>query len=231
MSKRSRKYIQVYKQYYGEIPKDNTGRSYDIHHIDGDYTNNNPSNLVALSLKEHYEVHKKQQDWGSAWAIAKRFDIDPKEKAELTRQMNLTNSANGTHWSQISSKNGTHPFQNKEFQKHLAEQARLAGNRAVDKSWTCEKCGCSGKGASNYSRYHGENCGKASESKGRLWINNGAISKMIYRDELELHLTEGWTLGRGSPEVTPRRTNSKGQSGRLTSYVRKTTRPYKKKKD
>jgi hypothetical protein len=96
MNKRSRVYRKIYKHYFGEIPKDNYGRSYDIHHIDGDYTNNDPSNLIALSIKEHYELHINQEDWGCAWAISKRFNIDPLEKAELTRQMNLENARNGT---------------------------------------------------------------------------------------------------------------------------------------
>lgn len=229
MNTRSRVYRKIYKEHYGEIPKDEDGRSYDIHHIDGDHTNNHPSNLIALSIKEHYELHKKQGDWGAAARIYSRIKRDPREMAELTRQMNLKNAENGEHWSQIASKNGTHPFQDKEFQKFLAEQAKLSGNRGVDLTWSCEKCGCTGKGASNYTRYHGENCGKESKSKGRIWINNGSISKMIEKDDLQLNLVDGWVLGRGSSDVTPRRKNSKGTTGRITNYVRKTSRPYNKK--
>ena len=33
---------------------------HDIHHIDGNPWNNNPSNLVALTVREHYEIHKAQ---------------------------------------------------------------------------------------------------------------------------------------------------------------------------
>lgn len=229
MNKRSRKYIKVYKQHYGEIPKDEYGVSYDIHHIDGDYTNNDPSNLVALSIKDHYELHKKQEDWGAAWAISKRFGISSEEKAEITRQMNFASAERGTHWSQISSKNGTHPFQDLKFQKYMADQRKMLNKVAASYNWTCEVCNNTGKGMSNYSRYHGENCGKSSVSKGRLWINDGASSKMIYQNELELHLSQGWLLGRGPSEITPRRTNSNGTSGRSTPYVRKTIRPYKKK--
>lgn len=229
MNKRSRVYRKIYKQYYGEIPKDEDGRSYDIHHIDGDCTNNDPFNLVALSIKEHYELHKKQGDWGAAARIYSRINRDPKEIAELTRQLNFTKSRNGTHWSQIASKNGNHPFQDKEFQKYMADQAKLSGNRAVDKEWTCEKCNCSGKGLSNFSRYHGENCGKKSVSKGRIWVNNGLISKMINDEDITYWIEQGWSRGRGSAELTPRRKNSNGTTGRAQSYVRKTTRSYTKK--
>lgn len=229
MDKRSRVYRRIYKEHYGEIPRDEIGRTYDIHHIDGDHTNNDPSNLVALSINEHYELHKKQGDWGAAARIYSRIKKDPSEISELTRQMNLANAGNGVHWSQIASKNGIHPFQDREFQKYMAKQAKLSGNRAVDLNWTCEKCGCSGKGASNYSRYHGQNCGKNSESKGKIWVNNSSSTKMINKNELETYLAEGWILGRGSSELTSRRTNSKGTSGRANSYIKKTTRPYIKK--
>ncbi len=231
MSKRSRKYIQVYKNHHGEIPKDELGRSYDIHHIDGDHTNNNPSNLVSLSIQEHYEVHKKQGDWGAAWAIAKRIKVDPEEVRELVRQMNITNAKNGTHWSQIASKNGTHPFQNLEFQQQMAIQAKLRGNRSVDRIWTCEKCGYSGKGMSNYTRYHGENCGISSSSKEKIWMNNGTVSKMIDKNDVTDFLKQGWNFGRGSSEITKRRSNANGTTGRFNKYVRKTTRPYSKKKE
>lgn len=29
-----------------------------VHHIDGDYRNNDPSNLVVVTYQEHYELHK-----------------------------------------------------------------------------------------------------------------------------------------------------------------------------
>lgn len=229
MTKRSRKYIQVYKNHYGEIPKDELGRSYEIHHIDGNHTNNDPSNLVALSIQEHYNVHKKQGDWGAAWAIIKRIKVDPEEVREVVRQMNIENAKNGTHWSQVASKRGIHPFQNSEVQKQMAEQAKLKGDRSCDRLWTCEKCGTSGKVATNYSRYHGENCGKESPSKGKTWMNNGTVSKMVDENDVATFLEQRWSLGRGSSAVTKRRSNADGTKGRVKSYVRKTSRPYNKK--
>lgn len=46
-----------YRKYYSEI----TGidlKGFEIHHIDGDRTNNNLRNLVHLSIKEHRGYHK-----------------------------------------------------------------------------------------------------------------------------------------------------------------------------
>lgn len=226
---RNREYIKIYKQHYGEIPRDSQGRSYDIHHIDGDYTNNDISNLVALSIEEHYNLHKKQGDWGAAWALLKRLNVSQQEKSEAARNSNLARAKAGTHWSQISSKNGTHPFQNKEFQRKMMEIQLSKGTHSSHQVWTCEKCNKTGKHIVNYHRYHGDNCGAVSISKGRIWVNNGLVSKMINKNELEQLKIEGWVPGRGSAELTPRRTNANGTKGRAKPYVRKTTRPYNKK--
>jgi len=226
---RNREYIKIYKQHHGEIPRDSQGRSYDIHHIDGDYTNNDISNLVALSIEEHYKLHRAQEDWGAAWLVAKRLKISQQEKSEITRNMNLARAKAGTHWSQVTSKNGTHPFQNLEFQRKMAAIQLSRGTHASQQAWTCEKCGKTGKNLVNYSRYHGDNCGAVSVSQGRIWVNNGSVSKMIYKNELEQLEIEGWVLGRGSTDLTTRRVNAKGTTGRANTYVRKTTRPYNRK--
>jgi hypothetical protein len=226
---RKRDYRKIYEEHHGEIPIDSQGRSYDIHHIDGDYNNNDISNLIAVSIEEHYKIHRDQKDWGAAWAVAKRLNITPEEKSEITRNMNLARSKNGTHWSQVASKNGTHHFKNLEWQRKMTAIQISKGTHASQQTWTCEKCGKTGKNSVNYSRYHGDNCGAASVSHGRVWMNNGSVSKMVSKDELEHLIAEGWIPGRGSAELTPRRTNSQGAAGRAKPYIRKTTRPYNKK--
>lgn len=35
----NRTYRRIYEQHYGPIPKDEQGRSYEIHHIDGNHNN------------------------------------------------------------------------------------------------------------------------------------------------------------------------------------------------
>ena len=226
---RNREYIKIYKQYHGEIPRDLQGRSYDIHHIDGDYTNNDISNLVALSIEEHYNLHKAQEDWGAVWALAKRLDISQQEKSEAARNSNLSRAKAGTHWSQVSSKNGTHHFNNLEWQRKMMDKQLFNGTHSAHQTWTCEKCNKTGKHMVNYRRYHGDNCGAASVSQGRIWVNNGSVSKMISKNELEQLEIGGWMLGRGSTELTTRRVNANGTTGRAKPYVRKTTRPYNKK--
>lgn len=46
----------IYQKHIGKIPK-----GFEIHHIDGDKFNDDPSNLIALSHKEHVELHKKMK--------------------------------------------------------------------------------------------------------------------------------------------------------------------------
>lgn len=53
-------YRKLYENFYGEIPKDSFGRTFDIHHIDGNRKNNSIDNLVCLSIEDHYKVHLKQ---------------------------------------------------------------------------------------------------------------------------------------------------------------------------
>lgn len=103
------------------------------------------------------------------------------------------------------------------------------GTHPTQQTWTCEKCGKQGKSLTNYSRYHGENCGIDSKSKGRVWVNNGAETKLVEKTALPTLLNEGWVAGRGPSDLTPRRLNSNGTQGNASAYVRKTTRPYNKK--
>jgi hypothetical protein len=68
-------YRKIWESVYGIIPKDEQGRSYEIHHIDGDRSNNSIENLVCLSVQEHYKLHLKQGNYVAAHAIAHRLDL------------------------------------------------------------------------------------------------------------------------------------------------------------
>lgn len=91
-------YRKIYEQAYGPIPKDNDGRKYEIHHIDGDHTNNDPANLTAISIQEHYDIHYAQGDYGACYLIAsQRQLLSPQELSDLATKNNLRRVANGTH--------------------------------------------------------------------------------------------------------------------------------------
>ena len=58
-------YRKIYETHYGPIPIDEEGRTFDIHHIDGNHSNNSPQNLKAVTIKEHYDIHYLQEDWSA----------------------------------------------------------------------------------------------------------------------------------------------------------------------
>ena len=82
-------YRKIYRDHYGSIPKDENGRTYEVHHIDGNHNNNNPENLKAVSVREHYDIHKSQGDWAACQAISLTFDITREERSELSRNTQL----------------------------------------------------------------------------------------------------------------------------------------------
>jgi hypothetical protein len=91
---RDRVYREIWQEAYGDIPKDERGISFDIHHIDGDHTNNALENLQAVSVAEHYAIHYKQEDWHEASLIAKRLFISLDEWKELKSKATTQQWAN-----------------------------------------------------------------------------------------------------------------------------------------
>lgn len=105
------KYRKIYGNHYGSIPKDTDGRSYDIHHLDGNHSNNDPINLKAITIQEHYNIHLRQQDWGACLLLAKRMKISPEERSEIATLHNNKRVDDGTH-----------PFLQKDFQKNVQKK-------------------------------------------------------------------------------------------------------------
>ena len=126
---KTNKYRKIYENHVGPIPKDEDGRSFDIHHKDGNHKNNNLDNLIALSLLEHYEQHKLQEDWYACQILANRATISKDEQSAIATIVALKRVADGTHpfldskvcsmGGKASSKkqleNGTHHFLDPEF--------------------------------------------------------------------------------------------------------------------
>ena len=91
-------YRKIYEQHYGPIPKDQDGRSYEIHHIDGDHTNNSPANLKAVTIQEHFDIHWAQGDYGACYfMISQRMNRTPEEIAIVASKQQRARVANGTH--------------------------------------------------------------------------------------------------------------------------------------
>jgi hypothetical protein len=138
---------KAWVEFHGKpIPKDETGRSYDIHHIDGNPWNNSKENLAALDIRVHYETHLEQEDWNACLLIARRMKMSPELISELARKGQKKLVDNGTHHllggniqrkqvadgknaligGELQRKNnrkrledGTHHFKQKDFQKNI----------------------------------------------------------------------------------------------------------------
>jgi hypothetical protein len=85
MTRKHSTYKKIYEETYGPVPKDEFGRSYDIHHLDGNHSNNDPSNLKAVTIQEHYDIHLSQGDHFACWMIAHRLKLSQGEIVELAR--------------------------------------------------------------------------------------------------------------------------------------------------
>ena len=123
-------YRNIYKQHYGSIPKEENGRSYEIHHIDGNHNNNDISNLQCVTIQEHYNLHYAQGDWGACLLMSNRMNISPEEKSKLASKQVQHQLATSNHPFQGKNnhchkrvEDGTHLFQNKEWQSKQGKKA------------------------------------------------------------------------------------------------------------
>ena len=90
-------YRLIYEKAYGPIGKDDNGRALEIHHIDGDHTNNNISNLKLVTIDEHYDLHYAQGDYGACLLMAQRMNLTPAELSLLSSEAQLKRVKEGTH--------------------------------------------------------------------------------------------------------------------------------------
>lgn len=150
------KYRKIWEHFNGPIPVDEEGRTYEIHHIDGNHSNNNEKNLQAVPIREHYNIHYAQEDWAACILISKRMN-----SIEMTKQQRSLLSKNNA-LKRI--KDGSHNFLDRDFQiqrglKNKEYQSRLmeSGEHIFCKTVTCPHCGKIGKGAI-MKRWHFDNC-------------------------------------------------------------------------
>lgn len=121
-------YRKIYENHYGPIPKEQDGRSYEIHHVDGNHENYHITNLIALTLQEHYDIHFSQGNWGACLKMATRLGLTPQQISEISKR---------TQHARIE--NGTHPFQRPGFNKEMArlhESKRTGPTKANTKRVT-----------------------------------------------------------------------------------------------
>jgi hypothetical protein len=78
-------YRRIWVSYHGKIPKDSNNRSFDIHHLDGNSDNNSIDNLIAVSMDEHYYLHRHNGEYGAAAMIARRMKVKPDDLSETVK--------------------------------------------------------------------------------------------------------------------------------------------------
>jgi hypothetical protein len=112
----TKNYRKIYEHHYGPIPRDDQGRTYEIHHIDGDHHNNHPSNLKCVSVQEHYDIHNAQGDWAACVYIAKRLKLSKEQISEMIKSHNRNlKGPNNPFWGRSHS----------EFTKSLLSAANM----------------------------------------------------------------------------------------------------------
>lgn len=120
MPRKSDNHRKIYEKYHGPIGKDSNGRSLEVHHIDGNHSNNEISNLKLVTIQEHYDIHYAQGDWAACALMAKRAMIPPEEVSRLSRMAQQALVDAGTHhWlggahNKKRINEGTHNFLDKE---------------------------------------------------------------------------------------------------------------------
>lgn len=131
-------YRKIYENHYGSIPKEEDGRTYEIHHIDGNHSNNDPSNLVAITIQEHYNIHYAQHDYYACYLIAnQRMNKTPQEISDLAKANVKKQLESGKHPGKKRAdgscnavnqlKNGTHPWQRRKDGTSIASDLVKAG--------------------------------------------------------------------------------------------------------
>lgn len=161
-------YRKIYESHYGPIPNDENGRTYDIHHIDGNHSNNDPTNLKAVTIQEHYDAHYIRKEWYACSLIAFRMQLSPTELSNLATELQLKRVADGTHnmlgasnpvhrkiangtfhllsgeiqtkSNKLRVKNGTHNFLGSEFAKKRSKIVLEKGWHTSQRKICCIKC-------------------------------------------------------------------------------------------
>ena len=171
-------YRKIWEAHYGPIPKD---QIYDIHHIDGDRSNNDISNLRLVTPREHYDIHYAQGDWAACYILAQQrlnknlLNVTTEELSNLASKAAKKRVANGTHHFLIGGpredlKGDNNPMRRPDVAKKQGDTMRgipkpeshvlsmkLSAQKRAQRKITCEYCKKSMNDL-NYNKWHGKNC-------------------------------------------------------------------------
>jgi hypothetical protein len=173
------KYRKIWESHYGEIPKDEHGRTYEIHHKDGNRKNNDITNLMCLSLKEHYELHLQQGDYAAAAFLKQKIgrtmsgwnhSDETKNKISLNNKGMVGKTHSDETKRKMSEARKGIVFSDDHKNKLSEAKKKNPTNYWLGKSrkgmvqnhptYECPHCGKIGKGTAMF-KWHFDNCKKA----------------------------------------------------------------------
>jgi len=194
MKKEYRKnYRKTYEQFYqcSLLP------GIDIHHIDGDHSNNNPANLKAVTLEEHYEIHRSQKEYYAAYLIGRRMKIKPEDWEQMARE-------NGTKSGKLTYERGTGIFQwrkenPEEYLQMCSRNGKKGSKRSIEEklglfSATPEQkrewCSMGGKAAPGFKLGHASSAGKKGGKAGgeSAKVNKTGIFSLTPEQKKQRHM-------------------------------------------
>ena len=141
-------YRKIYEKHHGKIPKDSNGRSMEIHHINGDHSDNRIENLKLVTIDEHYQIHYNQGDWPACHALSMRMAMTSSEISKLAKLSAKTQIAKGNHnflGGAIQHKrvqNGTHHLLSGDIQRKANADMLAKGIhpfQKIDRKKTCDR--------------------------------------------------------------------------------------------
>lgn len=144
----SNKHRKIYEKYHGVIPQDDVGRTYEIHHLDGNHFNNSIDNLKAVTIQEHYDIHKAQEDWGACFLIMRRMmgdELSKEERIEVARKAGKMSAQKmldeGRHNFQILDRSTfNHFYKTEEGKKIRVDKNRKMYVDGTNKFYDSEDC-------------------------------------------------------------------------------------------
>lgn len=152
----------------------------EIHHKDGNRKNNDTNNLLCVTIEEHLQIHRQQEDWGAVQAILLRMDsntdITINESAALAQK---------ERWEK-----GTHNFQKMpkerriEISKKVIQDRLDAGNGAFLIEDTVENARRAGRAAAEkkagFLNTDSENHGSKHVKNTCWWTNSNGERKRAH---------------------------------------------------
>jgi hypothetical protein len=152
-------YRQIWINHYGPIPKDEHGRSYHIHHRNGNKYDNRIENLQCVSIQEHYDIHLKQGDWGAAKILAQILKLSQSKIRLISSTAAKAQVANRTHpWIKKKQCEWCHgTFYVSPYAKYHGDRCLSNPNAMPRKKKECQWCHRI-LTLSHYTRFHGDRC-------------------------------------------------------------------------